>query len=68
MRNETATFLQTESDEPTRVKRGAHVGALAMDGIGLFGSGIAMGSAGECGATVIFGSCLDEAKHKKVSS
>ena len=62
MRNETATFLQTESDEQKRVKRGAHVGALAMAGIGLFGSGIVMGSAGGCGATGIFGSCQDEAK------
>ena len=64
MRNETATFLQTESDEQKRGKRGAHVGALAMAGIGLLGSGIVMGSAGGCGATGIFGSCQDEAKAK----
>ena len=51
MRNETATFLQTESDEQKRVKRGAHVGALAMAGIGPFGSGIVTGSAGGFGAT-----------------
>ena len=62
MQNETATFLQTESVETTTVKKGAHVGALAMAGIGLFGSGVVMGNAGGCGATRIFESCQDEAK------
>ena len=62
MRNETATFLQTESEKSNRIRRGAHVGALAMAGIGLFGSGIMMGSSGGCGVTGIFGSCQDQAK------
>ena len=62
MRNETATFLHTESEKGNRIRRGAHVGALAMAGIGLFGSGIMMGNAGGCGVTGIFGSCQDQAK------
>ena len=45
MRNETTTFLHTESEKGNRIRRGAHVGALAMAGIGLFGSGIMMGNA-----------------------
>ena len=62
MRNETATFLHTESEKGNRIRRGAHVGALAMAGIGLFGSRIMMGNAGGCGVTGIFGSCQDQAK------
>ena len=62
MRNETATFLHTESEKGNRIRRGAHVAALAMAGIGLFGSGIMMGNAGGCGVTGIFGSCQDQAK------
>ena len=33
-----------------------------MAGIGLFGSGLAMGSSGGCGLAGVFGTCQDEAK------
>ena len=46
----------------SRQRRGAHVGALAMAGIGLFGSGLMMGGPAGCGLTGIFGSCQDQAK------
>ena len=61
IRNETATFLQTTISNG-RSKRGAHVGMLAMAGIGLFGSGIAMGSSGGCGLAGVFGTCQDKAQ------
>ena len=60
IRNETATFLQTEIKQ-SRVRRRSHVGLLAMAGIGLFGSGSAMGSSG-CGLAGVFGSCQDQAQ------
>ena len=64
IRNETATFLQTNANgqKESRVRRGAHVGALAVAGIGLFGSGLMMGGLGNCGLSGIFGSCQDQAK------
>ena len=61
IRNETQIFLQKELPQD-RVKRGAHVGALAMAGIGLFGSGVVMGSSGGCGLAGVFDTCQDEAK------
>ena len=45
---------------PTRKR--ALVGALAMGGIGLFGSGMMVGGSTNCWLTVIFGSCQDQAK------
>ena len=63
LRNETATFLQNDKEVmQSRQRRGAHVGALAMAGIGLFGSGLMMGGSADCGLTGIFGSCQDQAK------
>ena len=63
LRNETATFLQNDKEVmQSRQRRGAHVGALAMAGIGLFGSGLMMGGSAGCGLTGIFGSCQDQAK------
>ena len=62
IRNETATFLKNEDKRPSRKRRGAHVGALAMAGIGLFGSGMMVGGPANCGLTGIFGSCQDQAK------
>ena len=64
IRNETATFLQTNANgqQESRVRRGAHVGALALAGIGLFGSGLMMGGSGNCGLSGIFGSCQDQVK------
>ena len=64
IQNETATFLQTNANgqQESRVRRGAHVGALAVAGIGLFGSGLMMGGSGNCGLSGIFGSCQDQAK------
>ena len=40
----------------------AHVGALAVAGIGLFGSGLMMGGSGKCGLSGILGSCQDQSK------
>ena len=63
LRKETATFLQNDKEVmQSRQRRGAHVGALAMAGIGLFGSGLMMGGSAGCGLTGIFGSCQDQAK------
>ena len=63
LRNETPTFLQNDKEVmQSRQRRGAHVGALAMAGIGLFGSGLMMGGSAGCGLTGIFGSCQDQAK------
>ena len=64
IRNEIATFLQTNAnrEKGSRVRRGAHVGALAVAGIGLFGSGLMMGRSGNCGLSGIFGPCQDQAK------
>ena len=61
IRNETTTFLQTTISNG-RSKRGANVGMLAMAGIGLFGSGIAMGNSGACGLAGVFGTCQDKAQ------
>ena len=60
IRQETATFLQTDISNG-RSRRASHVGLLAMAGIGLFGSGIAMGSSGGCGLAGVFGTCQDQA-------
>ena len=64
IRNKTATFLQTNANgqQESPVRRGAHVGALAVAGIGLFGSGLMMGGSGNCGLRGIFGSCQVQAK------
>ena len=64
IRHETSTFLYTDDEQTrsNRVRRGAHVGALAVAGIGLFGSGLLMGGSGQCGLTGVFGSCQDQAK------
>ena len=61
IRNETQTFLQTKISRG-REKRGAHIGALAMAGIGLFGSGVAIGGSGGCGLSGVFGTCQDQAQ------
>ena len=69
LRNETATFLGTKSqrkvtkeEDLSRGKRGAHIGALAASGIGLFGSGLIAGGSAECGLTGIFGTCQDQSQ------
>ena len=64
IRHETSTFLYTDDEQTrsNRVRRGAHVGALAVAGIGLFGSGLLMAGSGQCGITGVFGSCQDQVK------
>ena len=69
LRNETATFLGTKSqrkvtkeEDLSQGKRGAHIGALAAAGIGLFGSGLNAGGSAECGITGIFGTCQDQSQ------
>ena len=62
LRNETVTFLQNDKVMQSRQRRGAHVGALAMAGIGVLGSGLMMGGSAGCGLTGIFGSCQDQAR------
>ena len=59
-----SSFLNTE--DPTaqarnRKPRAAPLAMMALASVGLFGSGIALGS-GSCGLRGIFGSCHDRAK------
>lgn len=56
IRNETAAFL-TSGEEFGRQKRGAHVGAALLAGVGLFGGGLLLGNSGSCGIAGIFGNC-----------
>ena len=58
MGNETAILLTMEKQRQRRQKRGLPAAAVALAGIGVFGSGILMGH--QCsGITGIFGSCQD---------
>ena len=58
MGNETAILLTMEEQRQRRQKRGLPAAAVALAGIGVFGSGILMGN--QCsGITGIFGSCQD---------
>ena len=50
LRNETSAFLSPPSPQrPSRQKRGASAGAVALAAVGLFGGGVALGSSGSCG-------------------
>ena len=63
LRNETSAFLSPPSPQrPSRQKRGASVGAVALAAVGLFGGGVALGSSGSCGLQGIFGTCQDQSK------
>ena len=56
LRNETSAFLSPPSPQrPSRQKRGASAGAVALAAVGLFGGGVALGSSGSCGLQGIFG-------------
>ena len=60
----TSSFLNTEdatAQAKTRRPRAAPIAMMALASVGLFGSGIALGS-GSCGLRGIFGSCHDRAK------
>ena len=60
----TSSFLNTEdatAQARTRRPRAAPIAMMALASVGLFGSGIALGS-GSCGLRGIFGSCHDRAK------
>ena len=60
----TSSFLNAENDAAQARNRQPRVAALAMmalASVGLFGSGIALGS-GECGLRGLFGSCHDRSK------
>ena len=71
LRNETSTFLgekskvmksTTNEEKHSRNARGAHIGALAAAGLGLFGSGLIAGGSADCGLTGIFGTCQDQSE------
>ena len=63
LRNETSAFLSPPSPQrPSRQKRGASAGAVALAAVGLFGGGVALGSSGSCGLQGIFGTCQDQSK------
>ena len=60
----TSSFLNTEdatAQARHRKPRAAPLAIMALASVGLFGSGIALGS-GSCGIGGIFGSCHDRAK------
>ena len=60
----TSSFLNTEdatAQARNRKPRAAPLAIMALASLGLFGSGIALGS-GSCGLRGIFGSCHDRAK------
>ena len=60
----TSSFLNTEdttAQNRNRKPRAAPLAMMALASVGLFGSGIALGS-GSCGLRGIFGSCHDRAK------
>ena len=60
----TSSFLNTEdaaAQARNRKPRAAPLAIMALASVGLFGSGIALGS-GSCGLRGIFGSCHDRAK------
>ena len=60
----TSSFLNTEdatAQDRNRKPRAAPLAKMALASVGLFGSGIALGS-GSCGLRGIFGSCHDRAK------
>ena len=60
----TSSFLNTEdatAQARKRKPRAAPLAIMAVASVGLFGSGIALGS-GSCGLRGIFGSCHDRAK------
>ena len=64
LRNYTSAFLNYENSGTvnfSRPPRAAPLAMMALASVGLFGSGIALGS-GSCGITGIFGSCHDHAK------
>ena len=62
LRNYTSAFLNSESSDTakSRPPRAAPLAMMALASVGLFGSGIALGSV-SCGITGIFGSCHDRA-------
>ena len=63
LRNETSAFLSPPSPQrPSRQKRGASAGAVALAAVGLFGGGVALGSSGSCGLQGNFGTCQDQSK------
>ena len=65
LRNSISSFLNTEQDTTSghnRWPRTAPLAMMALNSVGLFGSGIALGT-GECGLRGIFGSCQEHAKH-----
>ena len=60
----TSSFLNVENDAAqarNRQPRAAPLAMMALASVGLFGSGIALGS-GECGLRGLFGSCHDRSK------
>ena len=71
VRNESSTFLgenskvtklTTTEEKLLQEARGAHIGALAAAGIGLFGSGLMAGGSADCGLTGIFSTCQDQSE------
>ena len=63
LRNKTLAFLSPPSPQrPSRQKRGASAGAVALAAVGLFGGGVALGSSCSCGLQGIFGTCQDQSK------
>ena len=63
LRNETSAFLSPPPPQrPSREKRGASTGAVALAAVGLFGGGVALSSSGSCGLQGIFGTCQDQSK------
>ena len=64
LRNCTSSFLNTEQHTASghnRSPRAAPLAMMALASVGLFGSGIALGT-GECGLRGISGSCQERAK------
>ena len=66
LRHEIAFLLHT-NEEPhlgnqIRAKRAAPLAFAALASVGLFGSGILLGSSEGCGIRGVFGSCQDKAK------
>ena len=67
IRTDTSRFLDKNPLDSSRTRRRAPlIAAAAIAGIGLFGSGIIMGSSGRCGIMGIFGSCQDQAQPKQM--
>ena len=69
LHKETASFLQPLSSTPSsddRTKRAVPVAAAALGAIGLFGTGISLGS-GDCGLSGIFGSCQSSENAEQIN-